>query len=152
VAWKPITDRTLNKLLQQVEANALINGRYEAIPEDILAIRWAVCEGGKPEQFEAFDRIAGPIIQRATEAMITNPDQNARQLLEKYEQDLPPFVEDHSPEGLVNLWRKLGDTQLEVQKINPQLELTKQKKREILERITNLISNVQNEIAHPTQK
>lgn len=131
-----ISDRRSCKLLQLVEANALLFGRYEVDYEDLMAVKWGLCVGGNDTQLETFEKIAQPIIAKAKENQKNNIDEVQVKLLGQLERRVP--VIPGSPpteEQLVNLARDLNKLRKEVDEVKPQLGSTQDKKRLILKTI-----------------
>ncbi len=62
-----ISDRRACRLLNVIKANALLNGRTEVVPDDILAVRWGLCMGNDKFQHRAFMDVAVPLIEERKE-------------------------------------------------------------------------------------
>jgi MoxR-like ATPase len=78
-----LSDRTACKILQVVEAEAVLNGRRLVELEDILAIRWALCRAGVPSDYEQFDKAVRPIINKALASVEPAADSAERKLIER---------------------------------------------------------------------
>jgi hypothetical protein len=121
--------------LQIPEANALLYGRYEVVPDDLLSVRWGLCTGGCPDEFEQFDRVAKPLIEEANASRAQDIDKLQLQLLTKYETGIPSVPSNASSNDLVDLMRKISGMIKDVQGIHPSLATTDDAKRRLLSKL-----------------
>lgn len=144
-----ISDRRAAKLLQVVEAEAICNGRYDVLLEDIMAIEWGICEGGNTEQHELFKAAATDVINKALAQGGQSIDDVQKRLLEKIESQLPVIPPQPDPNQLVNLFRALHDLRKEADAVTPQLRANVTRKTRLIKKIDGLITNVEKEMRRP---
>lgn len=142
-----VSDRRKCKLLLLAEANAVLNGRMEAVPEDFLALRWGLCHGGDSKHHDAFQRVVEPIVQKANDNRSQSIDEVQLRLLVEFETQIPTVPAGTDPTQLVATTRQLTSLAREVDQIRPQLDSTRVKQGEVraaiqkrLNEVTGLIS------------
>ncbi|MCX6715214.1 MAG: AAA family ATPase, partial [Candidatus Uhrbacteria bacterium] len=81
------SDRRTCQALKLAQANALMLGRNEVLPEDFMATMWVFCKGNDVAAQEAFKKVADPLIEKAT-GNRRQPDvvRTQLQLLDTFEQ------------------------------------------------------------------
>lgn len=121
---RTVSDRTACKFLKLVEANALMNGRYGAELDDILAIKYALCVGGSPEEVERFDETATPIIEKAKASLQQNVDELQNTAIKKIRREIPTLPPNAGARALVAALRKLRELQAELSAVKPTLTST----------------------------
>lgn len=127
-----LSDRTACKLLQLVEANAALEGRYGAEIGDILAIRWGLTHG-RPERHKVFDETVVPLIQGAlSKAGQPSVDELALKLLSKIEAAVPPVDPNCSIIDLVHTRRQLNGLLEEADALQSQLDSTRARRDEVV--------------------
>ena len=137
-----ISDRRACKLLQLIEANALLYGRFEVDFEDILAIRHGLCNGD-PDNLAVFRKVAEPIIQKAKATQAQSIDDVQLKLLAQLEKNIPT-IPVNCPDGeLIKLRRTLQKVRGEIDAVKPQLDSSSDKKRAMQERVKDLLEKVQ---------
>lgn len=131
---RTFSDRTACKILQIVEAQAVLRGRYQVVPDDFYAMRWGICTGGNEEEFELFDETVRPIIERANAANQQSIDQMQISLLEKIKQEIPHPIGGAamSPQALVERIRSLTALKEETDSIKTQIGSTEDLKQTVL--------------------
>lgn len=128
-----VSDRRKCKLLQLVEANALLYGRYEVDLEDLAAIKWGICIGGDDAQHKTFDETSAMIIADAKKERPQSVDEVQTKLLAEYEGKLPPDPPKNAPaDHLVELCRLMTTLGKEVEDVRPQLPSTAERKKKLL--------------------
>jgi MoxR-like ATPase len=144
--WRQISDRTKCKWWQMLEANALLNRRWEVNLTDLYSLQWSACVAGKPEQREEFERVASPVIAKAIEAQAQSVDEVQIQMLEKLAGEVPPIPAAPSNGELVDLRRALLSKLQEVKEVRPQEPPTEAKKRKLVQEIEEQLLTVQQKI------
>ncbi|MDO8558558.1 MAG: AAA family ATPase [bacterium] len=138
-----ISDRRRCKLLQLVEANALLYGRYEVDFEDLMAIRWGLCTGYDDGQHDPFKAVADPIIAKAKETKKQNIDEVQLKLLAEFKLKIPPCPDSAcSSDKLVELSRQLTKLRKDVSAVKPQLPSTEDEKKKMLASIDGIRETV----------
>jgi len=132
---KKISDRRKCKLLQLVEAQALLYGRYDVAYEDLMAIRWGLCMGTNDADHEPFKAVAGPIIEKAVKEAAQSLDEIQLKLLGAYEAEVPAIAKQCDEAELVKLARLFSGLKKKVGDIRPQLPSTEDRKRRLAETI-----------------
>src|SRR3989344_379273 len=144
-----ISDRRKCKLLQVVEANALLYGRYDVDYEDILAAQWGICLESDPAELVRFEAVAKPIIQEAKKKKGQNLDEVQIALIKEYQAQIPKVPRGIEAGALVDLARTLLDLRKRVEGVRPQLPSTEAAKNEVLEKIGKKQARVQKLIQDP---
>lgn len=137
-----VSDRRKCKLLQLIEANALLYGRYEVVFEDIWAARWGLCMGNDTGQHDLFKSIAQPIIEEAVKKSRQNIDGLQKKLLAELKAKIPEIPKQAGSDELVELSRLLKRLKKEVEDVKPQLASTEDEKRQILKIIEPCMADV----------
>ncbi|HSD12500.1 MAG TPA: AAA family ATPase [Patescibacteria group bacterium] len=127
-----VSDRRKCKLLQLVEANALLYGRYEIDIEDLAAVKWGLCLGGDDAQHKIFDEEAAKIIAEAKKTRPQSVDEVQAKLLEEYEGKLPSVPAQCPPDQLVEICRQMTALAKSVEDVRPQLPSTLERKKKLL--------------------
>lgn len=134
---RTISDRRKCKLLQVVEANALLYGRFEVHPEDILAVKWGLCYGDDSDSHTKFDNIAKPHIEEAKEKLAQDIDKLQVGYLEKVLSDLQNLQNEQVDDGnYLTLTRRANKLQEELEKIKPQLDSTRLMQKNVSDKLT----------------
>jgi len=146
-----VSDRRACKLLQLVEASALLYGRFEVHPSDIYAIKHGLCYG-KQDKVDNFMSVATPIIEEAKEKMKQSIDDAQTRLLSELEAQIPISL----PAGtdgnmLVARKRELITLRKKVDDVKPELASTNDRRRGIMRKIDGLIYEVGKQIDEPQQ-
>lgn len=128
---KVVSDRRRCKLLQIVEAAALLNGRYDVHEEDILEIRWGLCTGGLEAEFKAFDEVAKPIVEKAIAERPQSVDEVQVKLLKQFEASIP-VIDACDDAELLTRFRAIKKLLGDVDGVRPQLPSTQKLQKEIL--------------------
>jgi MoxR-like ATPase len=136
VAGRTISDRRKCKLLQLIEANALLYGRFEVVPEDILAVKWGVCYGHDTAMQEKFENIAKPHIERANEAIGQNIDQLQLQNLDQCTANLDQLRNEQvTDDNFAHLRKRLHQIREDVALVKPQMDSTRMKQNQVFQAI-----------------
>lgn len=144
-----VSDRRRCKLLQLVEANALLFGRYDVDLEDLTAVKWGLCLGGDDAQHKAFDETAAMIIADAKKERPQSVDEVQTKLLAEYEGKLPAPPAKAAPgEQLVEFCRQMTALGKEVEDVRPQLPSTLERKKKLLTAIGKRKDEVLQRIAN----
>lgn len=143
---QPISDRRRCKLVQLVEANALLYGRFEVTYEDIEAVRWGLCLGGNDAQHEAFKATVLPVVEKAKAAKHQNIDELQQKLLIQLATRIPVIPPNCPKEQLVDLARDLSKLEGEINDVKAQLPSTDDQRVKLLRQITQLSEAVQTQI------
>ena len=147
-----VSDRRACKLLQLVEANALLFGRYDVDFDDILAIRWGLCMGGEDKEYKIFEQVATPIIEEAKSKEVQKIDEVQLTLLAELERTVPEVPKQCGDQKLVNLNRELRELQNKVSEIKPQLASTEDRQKQLLRKLDGLVADVRKRIDEPSGK
>jgi MoxR-like ATPase len=127
-----ISDRRACKLMKCMEANAILNGRYEVQLDDIYAVGYGLCVAGNEKEFETFYQIAKEEID-AKKAEAT--DEVVMKLLESYEQQIPALGPNPTADELRAIMKSVhqlrSDCEAQVTADNP----TARKKEAILDQL-----------------
>jgi len=143
-----ISDRKACKMLGIVEARALLLGRFDVHPEDIVGIRYALFHDDK--EFPRFDEVTQPVIQKAIEGMQTDIDKTVRELIEQLSKDLPPTPTDASDGALlVQTRRQLEQVMKSVKETVPKLASTFDQRQALLDKIAKRMETVDHLIHDP---
>ena len=89
-----ISDRTLARMTQILEAQALLFNRTEIIPEDILAVGYGLVDGEDKAGRETFETAAMPAIKTAEKELGADIDEAQRTLLQEYAAQIPSLRSD----------------------------------------------------------
>lgn len=146
---RKISDRRRCQLLQLIEAEALLHGRFEVDYEDIEAIRWGLCQGGNDAQHETFKATVLPIVKKAQEAKQQTLDQVQLKLLEQLATRVPVIPADCPKGQLVDLAREIAALAEEVKQAKPQLASTADIQHQLLARIAAVGDTVHQLIIPP---
>ncbi len=139
-----ISDRRKCKLLQLIEAHALLFGRYEVVPEDIQAIRWGLCLGTDTAKHDVLRNVAEPVIAEANERLRQNIDEVQLRLLGEYEGKFARLLEEYQqrvarqqcdPGYLAQFRRDLLNFRKEVTDVKPELESTEDRQNALLGKV-----------------
>ena len=141
-----VSDRRACKLLQICEAEALLHGRYDVDVEDILAVKYGLCEGGNEEQMAAFEDTVVLIVTKAKEEQAQNLDDVQLKLLEEYKQQLPTLTGQEDDGQLVQFKRDLHELKNRIEAVKPKLESTKDIQAEILAKTTSTQEAVETQL------
>lgn len=121
-----ITDRRKCKLIQLIEANALLYGRFEVHPEDILAVKWGLCYGDDLNAHQIFDNIAKPLIEKANELLGQDIDKLQVEYLVKLEETLNQLMAQPIDQNTYfKLAGGLNQLKEDTQTVKPELASTK---------------------------
>lgn len=137
-----ISDRRLAKALQVIEAEALLNGRYEVEPEDIYSARWVFCLGDDTASLEMFNTVAEPLIKKAMADLGLQKDDLELKLLEKLKAEIPNLSAKPSAVELVEIKRSLNGLMFQITQINPQRKSTQDFKHALVKQVGDLSNKV----------
>ncbi len=137
-----VSDRTFAKLTQALEASALLHGRVETHPDDILAIKWGLCDGGDQAGHDLFTKVATPIIEGAKAQMGQTIDDVQLALIRELAKQVPSVPQSASKADLVDLAREITDMEARVDDIKPQLPTTDAEKLQLLTRLGEMKAKV----------
>jgi hypothetical protein len=126
------SDRRKCKLLELVEANALLYGRYEVAYDDLMAVKWGLCQGGNEAQHKIFEEVAKPIIAEAAVKKPQAIDEVQLKLLTELEAKIPPVPKGCPNERLVEIARQVEALLEDVNAVRPQLPSTVERQKKIL--------------------
>lgn len=132
---KVLSDRRKCKLLQLVEANALLFGRYDVDFEDILAVRWGICMGGDDQAHDTFKNVAQPILEKAKANQQQAVDVTENELLDQLSKTVPAIPDSSqnpAEKSLVEISRELTTLRKKVAEVKPHLTSTEDKQRKLL--------------------
>lgn len=142
-----VSDRTIAKATQVLEASALLSGRIETHPQDILAVKYALCDGNDTASLDLFDAIAKPIIEEAEAQMGQTIDDVQLSLIAELTKQVPTIPQGASKADLVDLARELTEMVEKVEAIKPQLPTTEAKRTELLTRLNGVKDKVMTRIS-----
>ena len=129
---QPISDRRACKLLQLIEASALLHGRFDVHPEDLDAVRWGLCVAHDAEQHQHFDTVITPIIAHLQGVRAEATDAPELLVLENCRAQMPagPFsVVDPTLIDKASTLRRLYQ---QVRVLRPKLPSTAMQQQELL--------------------
>lgn len=124
--WRKFSDRAVCLWLYVLEANAILNKRYNVTPADFHALKYVVCDGGDAEQLVAFDEVAGPIITKAAdEYTAMSIDEAIKLAIEAIRSDWPDAADSTTdPIDLVIMRRLFEGHRQKVETMKPELPAT----------------------------
>jgi MoxR-like ATPase len=134
---RPVTDRTMNLILESLEAQALLSGRNVATLDDLKVLKYVLCEAGNQEQERLFDGIEEEIIQPAINSQV-NIDDLALQNLELLERRVPEVNRHTTRDEVERIANVLRAIRTDVEKIRPQTIQVQDKKKHLLDRLDEL--------------
>ena len=139
--WKRFSDRAFAQWLVVLEANAVLNGRYDVGLEDFYALKYVVCNGADHEQVELFDDKIAPIIAQAIEnKQAMSIDDAVLLAIDAIENDWPATPDANSTASdLQATYRKLKSHLEKAETMHPQLPETEQKIAALKTRISDEI-------------
>ncbi len=147
---KTISDRSLARLTQVLEAQALLFGRSEIVPEDIFAVKYGVCDGEDEEGLKAFVAAATPAVKEAEKELGANIDEAQQNLLNEYAQQIPSLRTDTvsvmTAEDLVRTAQELTALLAKVKAVRQQTQATGVIKDTLIEKINKKLTLVQKSI------
>lgn len=141
-----ISDRRRCKLIQIVEAEALMHGRLEVALDDLYAVKYGLCVGGDEATYKMFDDSAKPIIEAAKKDAAQDVDKVQKELLLALKADIPVVPNQCSSSDLVDLAKALTALRTKVDAVKPAVKTTDDLKTAILREIDNATSTVRNRI------
>lgn len=92
-----ISDRRACETMRIVQANAVLHGRTEILPEDFMAPMWIFCEGQDTATQDKYKSVAEPLIAAMPERQKPDMVQTQALLLQTFEERIPSvtnFVTD----------------------------------------------------------
>jgi MoxR-like ATPase len=133
-----VSDRRKCKLLQLLEATALLYGRYEVHPEDILSVKWGLCRADDQDELARFEQCAKPFIEEAKKQLAVNVDQMQIDLLQKIGNEVVALKSRQlvAETELVAAARQLATLRKQVEKLSPQLASTRDMQIKLLSDIS----------------
>jgi MoxR-like ATPase len=126
-----LSDRRKCKLLQLVEASALMFGRYEVTFEDLDNVKYGICRGHEHEFRQIFDKVAKPIIEKAVQMQQQSIDEVQLRLLQELRAQVPAPQPSYTKEELVDLVRVLNNFKKKIEDVRPQLASTLKERDEL---------------------
>lgn len=152
IGEETISDRRACKLLQLVEASALLYGRFEVHPSDFLAVKHGLCFG-KPDKISIFNRVATPIVEEAAAKMKQSIDDVQAKLLSEYTTVFSGIAIPQEADGnvLVKIKRELSTLRKKVDDVKPELAHNNDTKRDLLRSIDAKTFDVQKAIDEPQE-
>ncbi len=131
-----LSDRTLAKMTQILEASALLDGRTEIYPNDLRAIRWGICDGDNTDQQAIADRLIEIEIKKAEKSYANGTDVAQLQLINTYVKDFPAAPIDGSdPVALMAMAQKLTVMEAGLKQMTCQLTTTEESRQKLLRSI-----------------
>ncbi len=127
-----ISDRRKCRVLQIIEAEALLYGRYDVHPEDINAVRWGLCAGHEQEAMEMFQLTAKPFIEEAKAAKAQNLDAANIALIQQLEKRIPKIDPASTAEQLAAMARDLTQLLKDLSDVRPQLPSTVEQLKKVV--------------------
>jgi len=143
-----VSDRRACKLLQLIEASALLYGRYDVHYTDIYAIKHGLCYGDE-DKIGRFTRASEPIIEEAKKQAKQNVDEAEVKLLKKYQGEIPGTIDESDDQALLDARRKLIKLKEDVDAVKPQLSFTEDLKNQVHVLILRKMDEVQRAIDYP---
>lgn len=137
-----ISDRSTCKMLKVVEAEALLQGRYQVELDDFLALRYCLCIGDRKEEHELFMQTVEPILETAKEGQLQNADAPLIPEIGNLIAKMPVPLPDSSGADLVAMLRELRGTRKQMSIMRPQMATTREMVRKGLEQIDERIQAV----------
>ncbi len=134
-----ISDRTMARMTQVIEAQALLFGRFEVIPEDILAVKYGVCDGEDTEKQVTFVTAATPAIKKAEKEMGASIDDAQQALIKEYAGQIPALRQEDlskmQPNDMVATARDLTQLRAKISAVVPQTTTTQVQRDALLEKV-----------------
>ena len=137
-----ISDRKMAKLTQLLEVAALMYGRLSLDIEDLSALKWGLCDPGKPEELRLFEKISGPIITEYTAKRSQSLDELQNQMIAELTRQIPQIPENCSDTELVMLAKQLAALKTKAEAIKAQLLSTQTKQSSLLSKIDSQLDEV----------
>lgn len=134
---KVVSDRRKCKLTQLIEAEALMNGRFEVHPEDILAVKWGLCFGNDTAAHEKFDEIANKHIAIAKEALAQDVDKLQMQFIDSMKADVTLLTQEPLDQTTYfDHLRRLNKIKDDMDTVKPQLDSTRIELKRLADSVT----------------
>ncbi len=144
---RTFSDRRACQALKLAQANALLFGRSEVLPDDFMAIQWALTYGHDTKNHDVFKSVAVPLIDKAISERKPDIVRTQMKLLDEFERRIPPAIDKArkappSPDELVALRRVFSALDTELRELKAGHASIEDRRISLMQRIGQLNADV----------